>query len=239
LHVGHFSSQIRQHVEELGIDYLGIDELLRKYTRNIAPASLSALYDKFNALTDAKEKAAMSLVTEEEKTKGIVDVYNELPSFLTSVLDLVNNSESDVNQALARNNEATGVELKEGSYSSTISDLGNVANPAAEKAVRTKLIIHRSLLAVEGFPNSSVAQIKGSGKAIKGAYKFKPNRITLAYSEGMDLSKVHYVVSGGNCCRQCRSSINSMGESKGRIGNSYSLNIQTKYFSIYCSMFAM
>jgi len=139
----------------------------------------------------------MSLVTEEEKTKGIVDVYNELPSFLTSVLDLVNNSESDVKQALARNNEATGVELKEGSYSSTISDLGNVANPAAEKAVRTKLIIHRSLLAVEGFPNSSVAQIKGSGKAIKGAYKFKPNRITLAYSEGMDLSKVHYVVSGG------------------------------------------
>lgn len=177
--------------------YLGKEDLLRKYTRNIAPASLSALYDKFEALTDPKEKAAMSLVTEEEKVKGIVDSYNEIPGFLTSVLDLVTHSEEDVKQALSHNTEGTGVSLEGASYPSTISDLGDVADPAAEKAVRMKLIVHRGLLALEGLPNSSVNQIKGSGKAIKGAYKFKPNRITLVYADGVDLNKVHYVVKDG------------------------------------------
>jgi hypothetical protein len=64
------------------------DAVLRQYLRTVSPPSLRK---KFKEYTDASavEKEKMDLTTAEEKIRGIITAYNEVPAFLSAAIEVV------------------------------------------------------------------------------------------------------------------------------------------------------
>jgi hypothetical protein len=67
-------------------------DLINKYLRNVSPKQLRVKFEEYEKATEA-EKANINLVTEEEKIRGVVDSYNDLPAFISAAIQAVSDGE--------------------------------------------------------------------------------------------------------------------------------------------------
>jgi hypothetical protein len=67
-------------------------DLINKYLRNVSPKQLRVKFEEYEKATEA-EKANINLVTEEEKIRGVVDSYNDLPAFISAAIQAVSDGD--------------------------------------------------------------------------------------------------------------------------------------------------
>jgi hypothetical protein len=164
---------------------LTVDSVLRRYYRNIAPGSLNEAFQRYQTIPkDAPERKEFELITEEEKQRGIIASYNDVPSFVTAALDVI----SQDAQSKATDGEVTGAgkgfekvqpiiipDIFEGSKGNTDPD---VLKKFEE--LHKLMYYNQELLKLEGKEEPIPRDILVNGHVpFTSEYRFIPNRITI------------------------------------------------------------
>lgn len=175
-------------------------EVIRKYVRNVAPGALAQKFDEYEKL-DPKDRPTFDLFTEEERERGLVESYNDIPSFLTTVFQVIRNGNEDVKIDSDLTIKGFGFDAKaeESNFSTIPEELTGSASE--EDSAFKKLFLHKQFLLLENIPLSE-SNIRSSGKpVIRGSYKFKPKRITIIPS-GLGLTGPSYSIQDGKLFRK-------------------------------------
>ena len=162
----------------------GIDAaILRKYMRTVSPP---ALRDKFQAYANAStesDRNKLDLTTEEEKVRGIVESYNDIPAFISASFQVL----TEDKDATKNGKRSTGTSLVGAAVPQQIVDNGTQIDYYADMPIKEsdrerifkKAFLHEKLLRLEtGLDviddNTFNA---GGGMAISGTNKCVPMRI--------------------------------------------------------------
>lgn len=180
----------------------GIDAaILRKYMRTISPPALRAQFEVYmNASSDA-ERNKIDLTTQEEKIRGIVESYNDIPAFISASFQVL----SEDKDATKRGKRSTGTQLKGAAVPQEIVDNGAQIDyfenmPIKEidrEHIFKKAFLHERLLRLETGVDVVDDNMfnTGGGKAIAGSNRYVPMRIYLIDTGSFYGSAVNYKVT--------------------------------------------
>lgn len=151
-------------------------KILREFMRTVSPP---VLRDKFKAYQLDKTKPA-DLTTDEEKIRGIVESYNEVPAFLSAAISLIYNNDPSTNTGTTGNTYAIGAASNTGGTTPTTTSIGItedfIVDKTAYEKVFAKKAMHEYLMNIETYTNWD-ATTPGEGKDYKtgGAKAINPS----------------------------------------------------------------
>jgi hypothetical protein len=150
-------------------------KILREFMRTVSPP---VLREKFKAYQLDKTKPA-DLTTDEEKIRGIVESYNEVPAFLSAAISLIYNNDPSTNTGTTGNTYAIGVASNTGGTTPTSTSIGItedfIVDKTAYEKVFAKKCMHEYLMNIETYTNWDATK-PGEGEYKTGsAVSINPN----------------------------------------------------------------
>lgn len=207
-----YKNKPTRHKLTLDPPYGNKSAILSKYYTVYSP---KLLRDRLRSVegADAVTIKGADLITEEERERGIIPSYNNLPPIITSLLELL--SVTDANGNIINNPKVVkgaGDNFSD-TESSPSSITGNSLDDSQIKAIEIKLELHKQLLVLEGVIKKDQVidkqELKKYNSSIQAAHRYKPNRITIVPTEKIikmgknikNQKKVNYNISDGKIKR--------------------------------------
>lgn len=172
---------------------VGLDvPALYRYTRTISPPSLRDAFNKYRDSKDAQKDSKFDLTTPEEKYRGLIESYNEIPAFVNAAFDAIKQNKDGTYTSEGRKTRQTEGTGFDGASSNTETSSsinyvsGMVIDKAKLKTIFAKTLLHKTLLAleqgIEDLSSISSTDFLAGGRAITANTKMQPKLIKLVFS---------------------------------------------------------